>query len=233
LRETNGDLLVFLDADDVLLRDALEQGVRSLADHPECAFVFGHVSFVMEDGSTPPAPFAPDFPGDCYEHFLSGRTIAAPAAVMFRRAVFQAVGVHQTAHPAAADYELYCRIARDYPVHCHGAVVAGYRRHGSSMSSNPAAMLHATLGVLRQQPGAGRWRSSAHHRSGVRYWKRFYGEQIVANAQRDVHARRWGRAVRAALTIARHWPRGLVPLARSPRRIRPVQTPYDPNPPVE
>jgi glycosyltransferase involved in cell wall biosynthesis len=230
IRETNGDLLVFLDADDVLLAGALEQGVRSLHEHPECAFAFGHVAFLMEDATEPPAPYTPSFPGDCYEHFLRGRTIAAPGAVMFRRAALQASGVFSGAHPAAADYDLYCRIARDHPVHCHGAVVAGYRRHASSMSTDAASMLRATLGVLREHRAAAPWAEA--RRTGIRYWKRFYGEQITWSAQRHVQAGRWGRALRDALVLARHWPRGLLPLVRSRRRLTQVQTPYDPDPPV-
>ena len=41
LRRSRGDLLVFLDADDRLVPQALEAGLDDFAAHPECAFVFG------------------------------------------------------------------------------------------------------------------------------------------------------------------------------------------------
>ena len=41
LRQSRGDLLVFLDADDRLVPQALEAGLDDFAAHPECAFVFG------------------------------------------------------------------------------------------------------------------------------------------------------------------------------------------------
>src|ERR687885_795015 len=41
IRESNGSYLVFLDADDRLLPEALEVGLEQLKVHPECAFVSG------------------------------------------------------------------------------------------------------------------------------------------------------------------------------------------------
>ena len=41
LRESRGEFLVFLDADDRLTVRALEEGLKALHSHPEAAFVFG------------------------------------------------------------------------------------------------------------------------------------------------------------------------------------------------
>src|SRR5438552_637083 len=51
LRHSVGDRLVVLDADDRLMPCALEIGLTSLRDHPECAFVYGHSQFTTVDGS--------------------------------------------------------------------------------------------------------------------------------------------------------------------------------------
>src|SRR5713101_4173715 len=42
LRQSRGEFLVFLDADDRLLPHALETGISCMREHPECAFVSGH-----------------------------------------------------------------------------------------------------------------------------------------------------------------------------------------------
>lgn len=52
---------------------------------------------------------------------------------------------------ATADWELYLRITRRFPVYRHGDMVAEYRQHGASMTANPALMLKATVAVLRAQ----------------------------------------------------------------------------------
>ena len=52
---------------------------------------------------------------------------------------------------ASADYELYLRIVREFPIHGHSATVAEYRLHGASMSRNASLMLTSTMEVLRAQ----------------------------------------------------------------------------------
>src|SRR5215204_3123789 len=59
LRYSNGECVVFLDADDRLLPDALEVGVQAFKAHPECAFVFGRYEIIAEDGSLLLTPLEP------------------------------------------------------------------------------------------------------------------------------------------------------------------------------
>jgi glycosyltransferase involved in cell wall biosynthesis len=51
LRESRGRYVVFLDADDRLLPDALAAGVDALEREPDCGFVYGHVRLF---GADPP-----------------------------------------------------------------------------------------------------------------------------------------------------------------------------------
>src|SRR5215204_1649122 len=57
LRHSHGSYLVFLDADDRLLPQAVEVGLRQLQVHPECAFAFGKWRQIAVDGS--PLPKVP------------------------------------------------------------------------------------------------------------------------------------------------------------------------------
>src|ERR687885_1823430 len=54
LRVSEGTYLVFLDADDRLLPDALEVGLECLEAYPECAFVSGKLRRIAADGSPLP-----------------------------------------------------------------------------------------------------------------------------------------------------------------------------------
>jgi hypothetical protein len=73
-------------------------------------------------------------------------------AVMYRRSILDSVGGFDTSLSASEDYDMYLRIARDYPVCNHKKVVAEYRRrHGTNMSGDPARMLSYSVGVLRLQ----------------------------------------------------------------------------------
>ena len=59
-----------------------------------------------------------------YEALLRRNYIAMHATVMYRRAIFQAVGEFNTSLQACEDYDLYLRIAARVPVYCHDKVVA-------------------------------------------------------------------------------------------------------------
>ncbi len=226
LRESLGDHVVFLDADDLLHPGALSAGVDALEAHPEAAFVFGYSSYLMDDGSEGPAPYTPALGDDCYRELLAGCPIISPAAVMFRRSAFSAAGVFDPSKNPSEDYDLYCRIARDYPVHCHGDVVSAYRQHGSSMSTDHRRMLRGTLGVVRSQRRE-IWRRPAlwgDYRKGVRSFRRHYGAEIARAVERDLRGRRWLPAARGLLTLARHRPS----LAAAILRRRPVEPMEEP-----
>jgi hypothetical protein len=59
IRRSNGDYLVFLDADDRLLPDALQVGLDDMRAHPECAFVSGRYRHIGIDGTPLPTPELP------------------------------------------------------------------------------------------------------------------------------------------------------------------------------
>src|SRR5919199_424046 len=51
LARSGGKYVVFLDADDRLLPEALEAGLECLKAHPECAFASGRYRIIAGDGS--------------------------------------------------------------------------------------------------------------------------------------------------------------------------------------
>ena len=87
LRRSRGDLLVFLDADDRLLPQALEAGLDDFAAHPECAFVFGAFRRIDATGK-PLAERAAMRPlgKDAYLGLLRNNQICMHATAMFRQA---------------------------------------------------------------------------------------------------------------------------------------------------
>jgi glycosyltransferase involved in cell wall biosynthesis len=154
LHQSRGNYLVFLDADDRLLSNALEAGLECMKAYPECAFVSGHYRPIAADGS--PLNLRWDQPCPVKEHYLEmlrENYIGMPAEVMYRRSVLESIGGFNTSVSVRGceDYDLYLRIARTFSVYCHGTVVAEYRRHGASMSKNPVLMLRGTLSILRSQ----------------------------------------------------------------------------------
>jgi glycosyltransferase involved in cell wall biosynthesis len=214
-RESLGDYIVFLDSDDHLLPEALETGVRLLEAHPEYAFVSGHCRAMGPAGEPLQVKQSPCIEREHYLALLHENYIWTPGVVMFRRSVLERAGCFNISMEmkGSEDYDLYMRIARESPVHCHEYAVVVYRQHGSSLSSNAATMLKSTLTVHRAQwPFVkGNKKYERAYRRGHRYWRYRYGEWVVekVRAQLRTPGQRVD-ALRGIGMVLRYYPRGFV-----------------------
>jgi len=214
IRESEGELLVFLDADDRLLPRALEVGVEELRAHPEAAFAFGRYRRVAGDGRRLEDDEQPRPDADPYSLFLRYNYAGIPATGIFRRSALEDAGNFDETLPGAEDYDLGLRLSRQFAVQPHGEPVAEYRVHGGGMSRNAATMLAVTLRALRRQRRHARrdpeLRSA--YREGRRFWRRYYGEPLAAQVRASFANREWGRGLRGTGALLRLHPRGLLSL---------------------
>jgi glycosyltransferase involved in cell wall biosynthesis len=212
-RESGGDYLVFLDADDRLLPEALALGVAELRAHPESAFVSAAYRNIAEDGEPLPTPPWPlDVGADHYRELLLRNYIGVHNTVMYCRWALEAIGGFDVTRRAGEDYDLYLRIARRFPIARHPAMVAEYRRYATSMSRDPARMLRAMMQILHaQRPHVrGHRQYEDAYRRGIRHFQNLYGERLVERIRRDMHAHRWRPALAGALVLLAYCPRGFV-----------------------
>ena len=208
LRESTGDFVVFLDADDRLTPDALASGLREMAVHPECAFVAGEHALIDDAGAAVESARRQMVGGDYYRELLKTNFIWCPATVMYRRSVFGAVGGFDTSLRSAEDYDLYLRIARRFPVRTHGHVVAEYRLHGAAMSQNSSRMLRFTVKVLRAH------RKQLHREpaleaacdGGIEAYQQLYGIPLIRQIASHIRVRQWRRAVPESLVALWYYP---------------------------
>ncbi len=210
LGESRGEFLVFLDADDRLLPRALESGLRCLAAHPDAAFAYGHVRLIASDGAPLPTPHQVDVESDHYLALLRNNYIWTPGAVMYRRGVFDSVAGFNPRINASADFDLNVRIARDFPICCHGETTLEYRLHGANMTRDFAAMLKSAVSARRAHGKllAGDKRHEQALREGIREVRRGYGDKLAKQVREFLRAGEWARAASGALTLLRYHPRG-------------------------
>src|SRR5215217_164041 len=225
--QSKGSYLVFLDADDRLLPQALEVGVRCLEAHPECAFVFGWHRYIAADGSIRrEQPPQPTVAGDPYTTLLQqGNYIGMHATVMYRRAVLEFAGGFDTSLEACEDYDLYFRITMNFPVCSHTEVVAEYRQHASNMSSNSAIMLKTATSVLRSQRPYTRKdkRYEEAYKTGLKALKEFHSIPLARKALAHMRKREWRQAIQDGLVLLPYYPRLFVRAWRKmrlPTRLR-------------
>jgi glycosyltransferase involved in cell wall biosynthesis len=211
IRSTNGDFLIFLDADDRLLPNAVEAGLGRLHEHAECAAAIGWYHLATEDGGPMPVGKRPDVQPDPYGELLKTNWAGFPGRAIYRRAVFEHVRGFDPEVSPAEDYDLNLRIAQQFPVWSHPEEVAEHRQHRANASDDAAAMLTQTLAALRKQRSAARKdlvRRGAYQ-AGKRAWREYYGEPLVDQARRSLRERRIGNALRELGVLLRRYPRGL------------------------
>ncbi len=169
-----GQFLVFLDADDYLLADALAQNLRQFEAFPLSAFVSGAHLRIDDAGNYIQHPEAPYKFEDNYLSLLQGNYIAMEATVMYRKDLFSYFQFNPTLE-ACEDYEINLKIARLLPVFSHREFIAVYRIHKKNMSGNQERMLKAAILVLEQQLGQTRNEAEkAALASGLANWKIHY-----------------------------------------------------------
>jgi glycosyltransferase involved in cell wall biosynthesis len=212
IRESKGSYLVFLDADDRLKPDAIQTGLHALEQRPDCALVVGDHVFISADGSHLADSGKVDPLNSHYEALLKSNFIEMISTVLFRRSVFDEVGVFDAKLRAAEDYELYLRIARVRPICCHSVVVAEYRQHEANISRDPELMLTTTLQVLESNKRYIRKDASRllAFGEGVRSWRKQYGRQLASELARSFSTVRVDHLRRKLLLLAGNYPQGLL-----------------------
>lgn len=212
IRETRGDFVVFLDADDRLNPGALETGVRVLEAHPGYGFVYGHSRDVDNEGNLIAEHDLPVVDAG-YASLLAGRGLAPPAVAMFRRGPLEKIGGFNETMKLAEDHDLYLRLAREFPIYCHNRIVADYRQHSRNASHvSPAATLRGVLATIDAQRDwiRGKPEFEAAARRGRRHWRRIFGPHLPYEMMAGVRRRRFTQAGRALRALARHYPIGLL-----------------------
>ncbi len=152
IREAAGDLIAFLDADDIWYPTKLEMQVQALNNHPEAGLVFADFIDFDDAGVTGNSRFS-TWPGvrawfdrhrvgdsgmacgPMYVDLLQANWLHASSGVV-RRDVVSVVGLFDETCRVGEDYDFWVRTAQRYPVVCVNQVLSGYRIRPQSMSAS-------------------------------------------------------------------------------------------------
>jgi glycosyltransferase involved in cell wall biosynthesis len=150
IAESSGDYIVFLDHDDRLTTDAVASHLEALQMKPGAGLIFAARRDIDEHGTATAPPYVCVPRRNYFHSFLEANPIHCPASAMVSREALDRVGGFDPDVEPGDDYDLYIRIARNFPVLRHTALVAEYRIHGSSVSQDGRKMYASTERVLNK-----------------------------------------------------------------------------------
>lgn len=139
---TSGDIVAWINSDDVYYPGAIERVARFLAAHPHVDVVYGDADFIdADDRVIEPYPTAafhlPGLYGTCY--------LCQPAT-FFRRRCVDAYGTLDESLHYCMDYEYWLRIARAGARFAHlGEKLAGSRVHADTKSLRARVTMHREI----------------------------------------------------------------------------------------
>lgn len=187
IKNSTGGYLVFLDADDWLLNNALKSNLDILIDNKDLAFVSGgHKLYYEPEDKT--WIVQKEIVKSSYSSLLEGNFIGMHATVMYQRWVFNTFKF-DTSLRYCEDYDLYLKIARIHPVSHHKALIAVYRIHENNMSSNYSGMMKYALLVLSNNKKELRTPSEdLSYNNGIAFWKSYYSEKIFNHLRGQLYS---------------------------------------------
>lgn len=144
LREARGELIAFLDADDVWLPEKLVKQVALLDVEPHAGLIFCGMRLVDSEGRVlkdSGADLGLDPVADILLGRMRGGGIGSTALVP--RKVIEEVGDFDSSLPPCEDTDLLWRIAARYPIRRVDEALVLYRQHASNAHTNIELMSRA------------------------------------------------------------------------------------------
>lgn len=198
-----GEYIAFLDADDLWAPRFLETMTAGLDAAPHAGFVYCDYSTFDESGAVTAAYLPPEHKlrGDLFPTLLEGDFIST-GALLVRKSCFDVIGGFDPQLPVAEDWDLWLRLAREFPAEYVDEPLTRIRLDAHHVSRQPELIYTQNLKVLhklrRARPAeARRWRevlrrqNSRFHRALAGYYRQ--------------HGRYFAFVKHATLMLAARW----------------------------
>ena len=219
LSQCQTEFVTFLDADDVLHFNAVEDGVRALQRNPHSGFAFGRFRIQHPNGSLSYVEVPIPDGADAYNAMLRVNFIGSHCAVMYRVQALREIGGFNACLRAAEDHDVYLRILQTRSLCHHRGVVSDYIHHGGNatrdfvkLTASSLQMIDGQRAIALHHPHGARVLAAAY-REGPGWWARLAIEDISRGIRSPREA---FRATRQAASLLRLYPRAALLVLQRP-----------------
>jgi glycosyltransferase involved in cell wall biosynthesis len=148
-----GEILAWLNSDDIYYPGAVREAVDYLQAHPEVGMVHGAAHYVDEHGA--PVGRFPSAPMD-HADLRRGAPKIAQQAAFFRASAWRIVAPLDPTFFYAMDYDLWIRLSAVTPLAYVPRMWAGFRLHGESKSMTVARLCWPEMMRVHYRDGGSR-----------------------------------------------------------------------------
>jgi len=148
LTEASGELIAFLDADDLWSQDKLELQVAALEQQPEAAVAYSWTYFMNDTATTIHAAPPVWFEGNVYPQLLVRNFLYSGSNALVRRQALERIGGFNPSLTHGEDWQFFVRLAAVYPFAVVPRAQVFYRQSCCSASAQVDLMEQRILSVI-------------------------------------------------------------------------------------
>lgn len=150
IRRAAGQLIAFLDSDDLWTPDKLDRQVEALRKFPDAALVYSWTDCIDECGHFLRHGSHLCHQGNVYEPLLARNFIDTGSAPMVRKQAVEQVGLFDEEYRIGEDWDLWLRLADQYSFACVPSVQVLYRVRSDSLMTDAKQVLECVNTVLEK-----------------------------------------------------------------------------------
>ncbi|MGL5084035.1 MAG: glycosyltransferase family 2 protein [Microcoleaceae cyanobacterium] len=158
LAKASGEFVAFLDHDDLWTSDKLEAQFQALQVHPEAALSYSWTDHCDESDQVTALGRHATFDGNVYAQLLVDNFLDTASNPLIRKTALDRVGDFDCTIDSAGEWDLYLRLAAQYPFAVVSKSQVLHRVSSRAMSANIDAHKHECLATIerafRQAPAS-------------------------------------------------------------------------------
>jgi glycosyltransferase involved in cell wall biosynthesis len=169
-QKSRGEILAWLNSDDVYLPGAVRTAADYLTAHPEVAMVYGDCNMIDEQGQVVGwSIWVEDFD---LRRLVEDLDYIYQPATFFRRQAFEDVGMLDIGLHYCMDYDFWIRIGKKYPVRHISRVLANGRVYPHTKTARGGEDRWREVFEVSQRHGGGIFAPRYHHAERAYYYTR-------------------------------------------------------------